>query len=111
MQETQHLASAADFPFTYKDGSYCNTNYRNALPYKITGVYLLKGDQGLEAALASGPVASGVGFPDRLQAYQTGIYSNLECMNYHNHAVATVGYTSSYWFCVFYLCKTKKCNF
>ena len=82
VQETQHLATAADFPFTFRDGSYCNTNIRNALPYRITGVYLLKGDQGLIAALPSGPVASGMGFPDRLRAYKTGIYSNLECRHF-----------------------------
>ena len=98
VQKTQHLASAADFPFTYRDGSHCNTQHRNALPFRITGVQQIRGDQGLASALASGPVASGMKFDARVRAYQSGIYQDRGCQNSRpNHAVTTVGYTSSYW--------------
>ena len=98
VQRTQHLATAADFPFTRRDGNHCNTQHRNALPFRITGVNQIRGDQGLASALASGPVASGMKFHSKLETYNSGIYQDSSCQNTNpNHAVTTVGYTSSYW--------------
>ena len=97
IQKNQHLASSADYPFTYRDGYSCNTQHQNALPFKITSVNRVNGDGGLATALASGPVASGMGFDRRLRAYRSGIYSDRGCMNVKNHAVTTVGYTDTYW--------------
>merc|ERR1712025_1364780 len=34
----QHLSTSADVPFTYRDGNHCNTQHRNALPFRITSV-------------------------------------------------------------------------
>jgi len=97
IQRTGHLTSSQYLPFTYRDGWGCNTRNPNALPFRITSVRRVYGDNGLASALASGPVASGMGFDRQLSAYRGGIYTNRSCMNVQNHAVTTVGYTSSYW--------------
>ena len=81
VQRTQHLATAADFPFTRRDGNRCNTQHRNALPFRITGVNQIRGDQGLASALASGPVASGMKFHSKLETYNSGIYQDRSCQN------------------------------
>merc|ERR1712002_111408 len=94
----QHLSTSADVPFTYRDGNHCNTQHRNALPFRITSVSQARGDNGLASALASGPVAVGMRFDGKLEAYQRGIYSDRSCMSTNpNHAVTAVGYTGSYW--------------
>jgi len=97
IQRTGHLTTAAYLPFTYRDGYSCNTRNPNALPFRITGVRKVYGDNGLAAALNSGPVAVGMGFDRRLSAYRGGIYTDRSCMSVQNHAVTAVGYTSSYW--------------
>merc|ERR1712002_1364885 len=94
----QHLSTSADVPFTYRDGNHCNTQHRNALPFRITSVSQARGDNGLASALASGPVAVGMRFDGKLEAYQRGVYSDRSCMSTNpNHAVTAVGYTGSYW--------------
>jgi len=97
IQRTGHLTSAANLPFTYRDGYSCNTRNPNALPFRITGVRKVYGDNGLASALNSGPVAVGMGFDRKLSAYRGGIYYDRGCMSVQNHAVTAVGYTSSYW--------------
>jgi len=97
VRRTGHLATSASYPFTYRDGYSCNTRHQNALPFRITGVYKVNGDNGLAAALSAGPVAVGMGFDRQLSAYRGGVYSNRSCMSVQNHAVTAVGYTSSYW--------------
>ena len=97
IQKTQHLATAADIPFTFKDGNTCNKDHKNALPFKITGVQKASGDDGLAAALANGPVGTGIGVDRKFMSYRSGVYSDRGCMNYNNHIVTTVGYTDSYW--------------
>jgi len=97
VRRTGHLTTSAHMPFTYRDGWGCNTRNPNALPFRITSVRKVYGDNGLASALNSGPVAAGMGFDRRLSAYRGGIYYDRSCMSVQNHAVTAVGYTSSYW--------------
>ena len=97
-QSRGHLASLQCYPFVSRDG-YCNYRGKpNALRFRITGVFQVRGDSGLAQALSSGPVAVGMSFDRRLSAYRGGIYRDRSCMNTRgNHAVTAIGYTSSYW--------------
>ena len=99
VRSKNHLTTSSQHPFQYRDAYSCNTALRkqNALPYRITGVRKVYGDNGLASALNSGPVAVGMGFDRALSAYRGGIYRNRSCMSVQNHAVTAVGYTSSYW--------------
>jgi len=97
-QSRNHLATLRDYPFVSRDGNCNYRGKRNALRFRITRVYQVRGDNGLAQALNSGPVAVGMAFDQRLSGYRGGIYHDRSCMNTRgNHAVTAVGYTSSYW--------------
>jgi len=97
-QSRNHLATLRDYPFRSRDGRCDYRNKRNALRFRITRVYQVRGDSGLAQALNSGPVAVGMAFDRRLSGYRGGIYTDRSCMNTRgNHAVTAIGYTSSYW--------------
>ena len=97
IQRTGHLTTSANLPFDHRDGGACNVRHQNALPFRISGVFRVNGDNGLAAALGAGPVAVGMGFDRQLSAYRGGVYTNTSCMKVQNHAVTAVGYTSSAW--------------
>ena len=98
IKNNQHLASASEYSYENQKGSCRQTNYENAMPFKITGVFKSSGDADMADRLNSGPLGVAMDFRNiDIRGYWDGIWSNTKCNQYPNHAITLVGYTGSYW--------------
>merc|ERR1712176_1069525 len=91
------LSSAAAYPYTGTDGA-CKTDKPNAaVAYKIAGYHSVGGTEAENiAALNTGSLSVAFEVTDYLQQYSSGIMKDTTCTGSPNHAVAAVGYTSTY---------------
>ena len=100
VRDQNHLATEADYPYERKD-SRCNARqHPNALPYRITAVNYIKGDNNLFRALQDAPVAVAMSFPSALDGYISGVWSDRvgACAGIPlNHGVVVVAYSFQYW--------------
>ena len=100
VKDQNHLAREADYPYERRD-SWCKARqHPNALPYRITAVNFIKGDNNLFRALQDAPVAVAMSFPSALNGYNSGVWSDRvgACAGAPvNHGVVVVAYSFQYW--------------
>ncbi|XP_063676075.1 uncharacterized protein LOC134812532 [Bolinopsis microptera] len=100
VRDQNHLATEADYPYQRNDG-WCNARqHSNALPFRITAVNYIKGDNNLFSALQDAPVAVAMSFPSALNGYKSGVWSDRvgQCAGTPlNHGVVVVAYSFQYW--------------
>jgi len=98
--KTQHLATSADYPYNARDGACRTRSTRNGMTHaKCSGTYRVRrgSDASLATALNSGPVAMAFEIKHPFSQYKTGYLKIYSCGGTPHHAMAVVGYTSSYW--------------
>lgn len=98
IRSRNHLASANDYRYQGRRYSCRSRNYRNALPFTISGVYKARNDADMASRLNSGPLGVAMDFRNiNIRGYWNGIWSNTNCRQWPNHAITLTGYASTYW--------------
>lgn len=93
-----HVASGNDYRYTQRKGSCRRNNYKNSMPFKISGVHKARNDADMASKLNSGPLGVAMDFRNiNIRGYYDGIWSNTNCKNWPNHAITLSGYASNYW--------------
>jgi len=92
-----HLAGP-EYRYTQRQGSCRRNSYKNALPFRISGYYKARGDQGIVNAIKKGPLGVAMDFRNiNFQGYWKGIWSNTNCKQWPDHAVTLTGYAAGHW--------------
>jgi len=96
----QHLATSKDYPYIAKHGRCRRSSTRNGMTHaRCTGSYKVRrgSDAALAQALNQGPVAIAFEIKGGFNQYKSGILRVTGCGATPHHAMAVVGYTSTYW--------------
>ena len=98
VMNNNHLASESDYRYQNRRSTCRRSSYRNALNFRITGVYKATSESQIETKLYTAPLAVALDYRNiKIRGYYRGIWSDTNCNYYPTHVMTLTGYASNYW--------------